>query len=107
MTNVTIYTREDYYMGCKAHGHAGMDEAGYDIVCAAISVLVTNTINAIDEFTEDAFSSLVHEEDATIDFSLKSKPSKQADLLLRTLVLGLQGICSEYQEYINISFEEV
>ena len=38
-------------------GHAGYAEPGQDIVCAAVSALVINTINAIEAFTEDDFAS--------------------------------------------------
>ena len=30
-----------------------MHEEGQDIVCAAVSVLVINTVNAIEQFTDD------------------------------------------------------
>ena len=39
-------------MGFDLEGHAGYSEAGTDIVCAAVSVLVINTINAVEMYTE-------------------------------------------------------
>ncbi len=95
-------------MGFRAHGHAEMAEAGQDIVCAAASVLMINTINAIDEYTEDAFTSVSDDTDATLEFMMKSnKLSQDADLLLKTMVLGLRAIAQDYKEYINLKFEEV
>ncbi|MFI3207715.1 MAG: ribosomal-processing cysteine protease Prp [Eubacteriales bacterium] len=108
MINITIYiNKSNNYVGFKAHGHAGMAESGQDIVCAAASVLMINTINAIDEFTEDAFSSLSDETDATIEFTMNGKPSRDTDLLLKTMVLGLRTIAQDYKKYINLKFEEV
>ena len=34
-------------------GHAGFDQSGRDIVCAAISILVINTINSIEELAAE------------------------------------------------------
>ena len=34
-------------------GHAGYAEEGYDIICAAVSALTVNTINSIEQFTEE------------------------------------------------------
>ena len=49
MTKITIYrneNREVERFSCS--GHAGYAASGGDIVCASISVLVINTINAIE-----------------------------------------------------------
>ncbi len=48
-------------LGFKAHGHAGFSEEGQDIVCAAVSVLTINTLNAIEKFADDR-TSLVSDE---------------------------------------------
>lgn len=57
MTTVTIYqTKNGIYKGFELSGHAGYAKNGADIVCAAISMLTTNTINSIETFTDDFFS---------------------------------------------------
>ena len=54
MIRVTIYKNEKHQcVGFKAHGHAGFSEEGQDIVCAAVSVLTINTLNAIEKFADD------------------------------------------------------
>ncbi len=108
MVNVTIIKTEDnQHMGFRACGHAGMADNGQDIVCAAVSILLINTVNAIEKFTEDPCSTVSDEQDGEIEFLLKSRPSQEANLLLRTMVLGLRAIFDDYEEYINLSFEEV
>ena len=48
MTHVSIIkTRNGEYRGFNCIGHSGYAERGEDIVCAAISVLVINTINSL------------------------------------------------------------
>ena len=109
MTRVTFYQNsEQQCVGFDVKGHAGYAEEGEDIVCAAISALVINTVNSIEAFTEDKFQVDVAEESADICFSNEEKPSKECLLLLNSLILGLQRMEDEqYTDFIDIIFEEV
>ena len=93
----------------KRQGHAGYAKQGEDIICAAISALVINAVNSIEEFTEDAFKVDVDRENGGIVFRLEAKPSKEAALLLNSLILGLQRMEDEEEnrQYIDVIFEEV
>ena len=109
MTKVTIYKNvKNECVGFKVFDHADFDEAGSDIVCSAISILVINTMNAIEQFTDVKFSQMVNEEEATIEFQVE-ETTKETTLLLETMVLGLQTLedNEEYTEYIDLIFEEV
>ncbi len=109
MTKVTIYKNENKEcVGFKVFDHAGYGEEGSDIVCAAISVLTINTMNAIEQFTDVYFTQDVDEEECTIEFMIH-KSTKDTTLLLETMVLGLQTLedNEEYTEYIDLIFEEV
>ena len=109
MTRVTIYKNvKNECVGFKVFDHAGFDQEGSDIVCSAISILVINTMNAIEQFTDVKFSQMVNEEEATIEFQVE-ETTKETTLLLETMVLGLQTLedNEEYTEYIDLIFEEV
>lgn len=110
MVKATFYQNSDKsYAGFSVRDHAGAGEAGEDIVCAAVSALVTNAVNSLEELTDDAFSLQTDESEALIELSFEGRPSPEADLLMRSLALGLTGIEAEpnYQTYIDIIFEEV
>ena len=110
MFHVTIYkNKKKEYVGFQTEGHAGYAEAGSDIVCAAASVLVINTINAIEAFSDDQTSLVSEEAEGFIHYELKNSPSKEADLLLKTMVLGLSEMAhdEDYAQYIDLTFEEV
>ena len=54
MTKVTFYQNsENQCVGFTSEDHAGYAQEGEDIVCAGISALVINTVNSIEDFTED------------------------------------------------------
>ena len=110
MTNVTIYKNvKNECVGFQVFGHAGYAEEGEDIVCAAISVLTINTINAIDTFTDVSVSLETDEEQGLIRYKVLDKPTKETTLLLETMCLGLSSMVEDenYAEYIDLKFEEV
>ena len=105
MINVSIYKdAENFITGVKMSGHARFAKHGKDIVCAATSALVMNTINSIENFTSDRFTLDHDEKKGFIEFHVISPLSNNSNLLLSSLVLGLQGIVEEYTEkYITIT----
>ena len=46
MTTVRIWQDRNKTKAFEAFGHSGYSVSGTDIVCAAISILVSNTINS-------------------------------------------------------------
>ncbi len=82
--------------GFRVEGHAGYADSGSDIICAAVSALVINTINSIETFTEDKFSCKQDELSGLIEFILVSEISKESELLMDSLFLGLKGIEKDY-----------
>ena len=109
MIDVKILTdSEGGYTGFTMHGHAEYAEYGQDIVCAAVSALVINTMNSVEAFTEDAFSHAIHEKEDEVSFQITSHPvSASSELLLKSLVLGLQAIESEYgKKHVHVYFEK-
>jgi uncharacterized protein YsxB (DUF464 family) len=83
-------------IGFRVNGHAGFARRGRDIVCAGVSALVINTMNSIEEFTEDKFSCKQEEKSGLIEFIIVSEVSKEASLLMDSLFLGLKNIEHDY-----------
>ena len=99
-------------MGFKSKGHAGFADSGYDIICAGVSALVINFINSAEELCHAEYSLDTDEETGLIDYkislSFSSPAGHDADLLMKSLVLGLQGIQNTYgNDYIILKFREV
>ena len=87
MINVQAKKENGHYKSFHINGHAMYAEAGSDIVCAAVSALVINTINSIEEFTDDL--------------------SAATELLMDSLMLGLTNIVEAYgEEYLKVEMVE-
>ena len=109
MINVIIKRDKDKIAkGIEIKGHAGYGEYGQDIICAAVSSLALNMANSVEEFTEDHFEGSVSDDGGYFSFSFPDEISPESQLLVKSLILGLQNIQRDYgAEYINFRFREV
>lgn len=106
MITITLYKHQNQYQGFVSRGHAGYAEEGYDIICAAVSVLTVNAINSIERFTDDAIA--VRSDEGYVELILEGNVSRETTLLLDSMVLGLQDIRETYgKKYLRIVSKEV
>ena len=94
MTEITIYkSKAGEYRKFSCDGHAAYADYGQDIVCAAISVLVINTVNALDEITKEPIRVETDEEIGRISCSFLRQPLLETSVVLMdSLALGLSRI---------------
>ena len=108
MTTVTIYNdKSGKHKGFDVRGHAGFARRGHDIVCAAISMLATNTINSIEKYTDLAIKYESDTRRTRIRFVIKDTPNHDSELLLDSMILGLSELEKNYKKYVTLKFEEV
>ena len=107
MVKITVYQNHDQqFVGFDCLGHAEYSDEN-DIVCAAVSAMTINCMNSIEELTEERFSVFQHEDDGVIDYMLDDKPGMEAEILLKSLVLGLRDLEKEYKDFISLDYKEV
>jgi len=77
---------------------------GEPIVCAAVSMLVINTVNGIEAFAGDKFHYDYEESGGYFSFSLVNPEAvtPEADVLLKVLALGLESTKAQYPKAISI-----
>ena len=108
MIKLVVFKNAESIKGFTCEGHAGYDEYGRDIVCAGVSTLVINAINSIESFTMDDFLDEEGEEDGFISFEFVNKPSKEASLLISSMILGIEQIAESVgSDYVQIFYKEV
>ena len=110
MTTIIIRkTNTDAYDSFICMGHAEYAKAGQkDILCSAISVLVINTINSLEELTGAKMEVSTNEETGFIHCSFVNPLNEKQILLMDSMVFGLQNLKKEYgKKYLEVRFEEV
>ncbi len=110
MIKAVIY--EDYnniLTGFSLSGHADFDEPGKDIVCSSVSVLVINTINCIEKFTDADLTVTSDKKTGEISCFVHDKGLEQTrhdiDLLIKSMNNGLVDISNQYDGYLTIDKE--
>ena len=108
MTTAVFSMRGNEPCGVYVQGHSGYAALGEDIVCSAVSALTITTINALEVYTSQPFEVDQDEEDGIITVNFLDDLSHDAELLMKSLILGLRSIENEYNnEYIHVEFREV
>lgn len=112
MIKATIYTdKSSYIRRYKISGHANYAEYGSDIVCAAISALtqtiLISLVNVIG-LEEKKIHYIIDENDGFLDVTLpkdiKATKLYETQILLKTLVVGIESIIENYPGYINLEY---
>ena len=108
MTSITVIKEEQRITAFTCNGHAGYARASEDIVCAAISMLVINTINSIETLTKTVPIVETDEKSGYIHCSFEDDVTDDAALLLEAMLLGLSQIKEQYgTKYIDVKIKEV
>ena len=106
MITIKVRKKNGSYEEFISKGHAGYAETGQDIVCAAVSALIINTVNSLEKFTDDNFD--VHEKDGFVSIHFRNNLSERAMLLMDSLLLGLTEIAGSYNNrYLTVRVKEV
>ena len=81
-------------------GHAGYDEHGYDIVCAAVSVLSATAMLGLTKIAKQngEFSN----SEGQCDMVLSGEINQSGQDILGTMILGLKEISRQYPEFVQI-----
>ena len=110
MTTIVIRkNNKGEYRGFLCRGHAGYARGRQpDILCAAISVLVTNTVNSLETLAGEKVNCTVNEETGYIRCDFPDTIGERSSFLLDSMVFGLQDLSRSYGEkYLQVKFEEV
>ena len=104
MTRCEFFTEEDRITGFSVSGHSGYAEAGSDIVCAAISAVVSMAEATINDVCGAKAKVRVKEEDARIGLTLPTSCDEEESVqaVLAGLLLYLCNLRDEYPDYIEV-----
>ena len=104
MTKCEFFTEDDRITGFSISGHSGYAEAGQDIVCAAISAVVTMAEATITDVCGAKAKVRVKEEDARITLTLPTSCDEEESVqaVLAGMLLTLCSMRDDYPDYIEV-----
>ena len=104
MTRCEFYTENDRITGFSVSGHSGYAEAGSDIVCAAISAVVTMAEATINEVCGAKAKVRVKDEQARVTLTLPVSCDEEETVqaVLAGMMITLCGMRDDYPDYIEV-----
>jgi uncharacterized protein len=90
----------------SVRGHAEAADPGEDIICAAVSVLVTNTINS----AEHLLGVLIADDDQVLPGevvcevpALEGVQDEKLQLLFEAMTFGIQQVAELYPDFVKVT----
>ena len=104
MTRCEFFTEGERITGFSVSGHSGYGEAGTDIVCAAVSAVVTMAEATINDVCGAKAKVRVKDEDARVTLMLPASCDEEdaVQAVLAGMMLTLVGMRDDYPDYIEV-----
>ena len=99
MIKVKVVKEGINYKKISILGHAMYDDYGKDIVCSAVSSIVTTTINGIISIDKNSLDYMVSKKGMTIHINSYDRTTQ---ILVRNMMNLLKELQSNYKEFIEI-----
>ncbi len=106
MTDIKLIRKNNSVIEVEASGHTGYGEQGEDIVCAGISTLLQASLLGLLQVAKINVKYKIETETGKLKFTLPNNLTDEerhdADVILNTLLAGLQDFYTEYSDFINL-----
>ena len=105
MINAVFTVKDGLIRAYEVSGHSDYSEQGSDIICSAVSSAVYMAANTITEVQQIKAEITVN--DGFMSLNLSQQDAKTAEEILNGLLLHLNALAKEYNEFINVKISEV
>ena len=104
MTRCEFFTEDDRITGFSISGHSGYAEAGQDIVCAAISAVVTMAEATINDVCGAKAKVRVGEDEARVTLKLPKSCDEEETVqaVLAGMMVTLIALQEDYSDFIEV-----
>ena len=104
MTKCEFFTEGDRITGFSVSGHSGYAEEGKDIVCAAISAVVSMAEATINDVCGAKAKVRVKQEDARITLTLPTSCDEEETVqaVIAGMLVTLCNMRDDYPDYIEV-----
>ena len=103
MIRVRVITANQLIEEITVSGHANYAEAGYDIVCSAVSTAMYLSLGLIEKVCPK-YDFQSNEEEAVMQLKIL-ETNDFTEMVLDNLVNNLEGISADYADYLQVKIE--
>ena len=105
MTRAVFLVKKGSLCGFRLSDHCDADDAGYDIVCAAVSSAAYMTANTLTDVYH--FPAAVSVSDGFLSAELSEQDAERCRPLMEGFLLHLTGLQEQYPQHIQVIITEV
>lgn len=91
------YDNLNNLIGFTTSGHSDYSESGSDIVCSAVSALTQTALLGLLRFAKEQTHYQIEQGLLTLHIDY---PTQESSVILETMVLGLEEIARQYNQYV-------
>ena len=104
MTRCEFFTENDRITGFSISGHSGFEDAGKDIVCAAVSAVVEMAEITINDVCGAKAKTRVKEDQARVTLTLPVSCDEEETVqaVLSGMLVTLLSLREDYPDYIEV-----
>ncbi|MBE5781704.1 MAG: ribosomal-processing cysteine protease Prp [Clostridiales bacterium] len=102
MIRVTLIRAGEKFLGFECKGHAGYAPAGSDIICAAVSILTTTCVNALESVAGKEAEAEVKDGYMRVLLS-ETETTEKTQIIFATIAQGLSDLAEEYPKYLRLT----
>lgn len=109
MIRYIIRTREGNIVEYEVSGHSGYEDRGRDIVCAGVSAIAQTAAVGLCHHlsTAPVWQQKEGYLKVKLRTPLKRDEAQAAQVILKTMQLGIEALSESYPEYVAVEYEEV
>lgn len=108
MLQVTFFRDEiDRFAGLSASGHAGFDEYGADIVCAAVSAILQAARLGLERYAGDEIIAFQELGNLRIDCAPAARERESVAAILTAAELAVTQVAQRYPEHVSLACERI
>lgn len=101
MTTVEITHRGQWIVGFTASGHSDYADEGEDIVCAALSAITQTAMLGLKHYQPEIKAHWEAGDDPILKVVVPN-PNHETQVILRTMVIGLEDILAGVPKFVRI-----
>jgi len=109
MTQIKIFLKDSQIIGFECKNHSGYAESGKDIVCAGISSITQTAVLGLENIAKVKCDVQIDQKKGYLSVQIAQKDInstnfKNAQIILQTMLCGLEDLSEQYPK--NIKLEE-
>lgn len=102
MILIDVYRQKNGHITeCTIDGHAGYDEPGYDIVCAAISAISCTAVLGMQQVA--GVSNHYENKSGYCSIRPEKYEEEKIQTILETMLIGFTEISRQYSSYVKVN----